>query len=196
MRQWQYRSYEEYVAAQIEANKRKVGQVWVRPETVAQIANYVPRTIEEILCHGTRNGAEQALFRKFFPLATQVLGTEISDNAEQFPDTIHWDFHHPRQAWIGRFDLVYSNALDHAYDPRLVLQRWCEQLKPGGRLFIEHCFTPETNLCNADDPLQIDQPELVGLFGMAGLRVFDTFGAFGASGALPCSSTVFVLERA
>ncbi len=196
MKVWAYASYAEYVAAQIEANKRKVQNVWVRPETVAKIAMYVPRTIEKIMCHGTRNAAEQKLFRKFFPLATVVLGTEISDNAAEFPDTVQHDFHEANPKWVGKFDLVYTNALDHAYSPLLALTTWREQLKPTGRLFIEYSFTPENNTSKASDPLELEQFELVALFDEVGLRVFDTFRASGMKGEPSCSSIVFVLERA
>lgn len=35
------------------------------------------------------------------------------------------------------FDLVYSNSLDHSFDPKLALTVWLEQLNPTGKLVIE-----------------------------------------------------------
>jgi len=189
-----YASYDDYVAAQTEANKRKLRNVWVRPETVLRIGTYAPFA-KWVLCHGTRNGAEQRMFKVQYPTA-YVIGTEISDTASQFPDTVQHDFQIQRPEWVGNFDVVYSNSLDHALAPVVALMTWRDQLAPKGRLFIEHCFTPETNVSSAADPLEISREELQQLFKDAGLWLGDTFPASGVNGADDCASTVFVLGRA
>jgi hypothetical protein len=192
---YKYEGYTEYVLAQTAANRRKIANVWVRPETIAQVAKNAPSLVHSILCHGTRNGAEQKLFKHHFPRAF-VIGTEISDNTDLFQYTIQHDFHEPRDVWNGLFDIVYSNSLDHSYDPLKALRTWRAQLMPTGRLFIEYCFTPETNIVNEVDSLQISFDELVGLFDDVGVEVLTTFKASGIKGAPSCASTVFVLERA
>ena len=76
-------------------------------------------TVEFGICHGTRRGKEQEWFRKY--LGCGVIGTEISDTVEQFPHTIEWDFHETKAEWINSADFIYSNSLDHSYDPKKCL---------------------------------------------------------------------------
>ena len=194
MKVWKYESYEEYVAAQTEANKRKLRNTWVRSETIDLIAGCVSEYVVAILCHGTRNGFEQALFRKKFPHAI-ISGTEISDTAKTFPMTAHHDFHDPLDTWHGCAQIVYSNSLDHAYDPRKALLTWRDQLAPHGRLFIEYSFTEQTNVSSAADPLEISREELEQLFEECGLVVHMTLESSGIKGDPSCASTVFVLGK-
>ena len=134
--------YEEYVRTQTEGNKRKITNVWADEKTIGFIADYITKSIPDArrgLCHGTRNGAEVQWFRE--QLGIDVTGTDISETAAQFPNTVQWDFHERNPEWIGAFDFVYTNSHDHAYDPQKAISAWVEQLAPGGALFIEH--TPE-----------------------------------------------------
>ena len=58
------------------------------------LSEYIRKNINIVkfgLCHGTRTGKEQEWFRKY--LSCDVVGTEISETATQFPFTIQWDFH-------------------------------------------------------------------------------------------------------
>ena len=131
--------YERYRAAQVEANKRKIDKVWVQPRNIKLLSDYLlQRGIKPSfgICHGTRRGLEQQWFSEH--LGCSVLGTDISDTAEQFPNTIQWDFHEVKPEWIGAADFIYSNAFDHAYDPAKCLEAWVSCLKPDGLLFIEH----------------------------------------------------------
>ena len=73
-----------------------------------------------VYCHGTRQGFEQKWFSK--NLECKVIGTEISDNANDYKNTIEWDFHNVKKEWIGSVDFIYSNALDHSYDPNKCLK--------------------------------------------------------------------------
>ena len=108
--------YERYRRVQIEGNHRKLGNIWVAEENIAYLADYLrPKNPRFGICHGTRRGKEQEWFRKY--LQCEVIGTEISDTALQFPDTIQWDFHEVKPEWIGAVDFIYSNSFDHSYDP-------------------------------------------------------------------------------
>ncbi len=190
-----YSSYDEYVAAQDEANKRKLSNVWIRAETVEKIKLNTPHGVAAILCHGTRNGAEQKMFAAQFP-AAHVLGTDIADTAYTFPNTVKHDFHDAKPEWLGKFDIVYSNALDHAVKPTVALRTWKAQLSPTGRMFIEHSFTDECNKSTASDPLEVSEAELRSMFKRAGLSLIGTFDASGVKGTAACASIVFILERA
>lgn len=135
MKQYAYESRDEYRRAQIAANHRKLRSVWALPDNIRHLAGLVG-TAEFGICHGTRNGAEQRWFAEC--LQCSVVGTEISDTADRFAATVQWDFHEPRAEWVGAADFVYSNSLDHAFDPQLAVHTWAEQLKAGGYLLIEH----------------------------------------------------------
>lgn len=131
--------YEAYREVQTRGNKRKLDSVWVREENIEFLAGYLKQHLENIgfgLCHGTRNGKEQVWFRKH--LDCEVLGTEISDTAGQFPHTIQWDFHETKPEWLEQTDFIYSNSLDHSYDPEKCLNAWADCLKPGGLCILEH----------------------------------------------------------
>jgi hypothetical protein len=166
--------------AQIEANKRKLQSVWVTEKTIDTIVGRHKRPVRSILCHGTRNGAEQSLFAKAYPEA-EIIGTEISDTAGQFPRTIQWDMHEPRPEWLNRFDIVYSNCIDHAICPEKAIATWLGQTTKGGRLYIEHANHPLNNVSNEQDPLEISDEEMEALIVQCGGEVDCTLDGFGAN---------------
>lgn len=131
--------YSSYKATQVEGNKRKIHNVWAKEENIKFISDYLREQIKDIefgLCHGTRRGLEQKWFKKY--LRCYVLGTEISDTAAQFEDTIEWDFHNVKDSWINSVDFIYSNSFDHSYDPESCINAWADCLKKGGIAVIEH----------------------------------------------------------
>ncbi len=131
--------YARYRRVQTEGNRRKIETVWVQRENIVFLAALIRERMPVPtfgLCHGTRRGLEQQWFGE--ELGCPVLGTEISDTATQFPDTIQWDFHEAKDEWLGAADFVYSNSFDHAHDPEKALGSWMRCLKPGGLCILEH----------------------------------------------------------
>jgi hypothetical protein len=131
--------YEGYRAVQIAGNKRKIMNVWVIERNIAFLADYIKKTMGAPkfgLCHGTRRGKEQEWFRKY--LGCEVIGTEIADTALDFPNTIQWDFHVVKPEWIDAVDFIYSNSLDHSYDPELCLNAWMSCIRENGICILEH----------------------------------------------------------
>jgi len=112
-----------------------------------------------IVCHGTRNGLEQRAFAGFFQC--EVIGTEISSTATQFPLTIQADFHEFRAEWDRKADIVYSNSLDHAYDPAKALQAWARSVKDGGVILLEKASDSDPRGVSDLDPFGIALPELL-----------------------------------
>jgi hypothetical protein len=148
--------YEQYRSVQIEGNVRKITNVFAKEENIRFLSNYIVSAIGQPrfgVCHGTRRGMEQIWFRKY--LNCEVFGTEISHTAAQFPDTIQWDFHQIKNEWIDKFDFIYSNALDHSYDPRACLRAWMSCVRPGGLCIIEHTFLHESLRRNELDPFGV-----------------------------------------
>lgn len=184
MKIYKYNNYDDYINAQILANKRKITKIWIKEETVKSIFNNYP-TANKILCHGTRNGKEQQFFINYFNNA-KVIGTEISDNASQYKNTVQHDFHEVCAEWIGTFDIVYSNSWDHSYDPKKSLMVWRDQLNHSGRLYLEQALDPTDNRSRESDPLEIYHDEILELFEQVGLKLIDTFNSSGGEDNHPC----------
>tara|TARA_B100000959_G_scaffold284150_1_gene354984 strand:+ start:565 stop:1200 length:636 start_codon:yes stop_codon:yes gene_type:complete len=138
-----YKDYEEYKSIQIKGNKAKLSYSWVDLSNLYKIAEYVLETNPEAsfgLCHGTRRGLEQERIKEEFLNRGKditVTGTEISDTAQQFKNTIQWDFHEVDPEWLGNVDFIYSNSLDHSYDPELCLDRWMSCINERGVCVLE-----------------------------------------------------------
>lgn len=180
---YKYRDYETYRAVQTEGNKAKLGRQFVKESHVQILARFLDETLGPVrfgLCHGTRRGAEQAWFTAHLTGHPEVIGTEISDTASQFPNTVQWDFHDVNPDWAGRADFVYSNSWDHAFDPVRAFGAWIGALRPGGLLLLDHTRdqTPETS--NALDPFGASLDRLQGMLATdfaaegAVLPVIDT----------------------
>lgn len=131
-------NYNSYVEAQTKANVRKLEcegpSIW----RLFNISDYIKKHIPNLtfgICHGTRRGSEQKDFKS--ALNIPVIGTEISHTAEQFPDTIQWDFHEAKEEWLNSVSFIFSNSLDHSYDPISCLDTWMRCISPGGKIFLQ-----------------------------------------------------------
>jgi hypothetical protein len=131
--------YEKYRKVQTEGNKQKLDLTWVIEENIKFLSSYLKESINPIsfgICHGTRRGNEQKWFRKY--LSCDVIGTEISDSAADFENTVQWDFHQANPDWAGNVDFIYSNSFDHSYDPESCMNTWIDSLRIGGLCILEH----------------------------------------------------------
>lgn len=140
MKLHKYQSINEYKKIQSKGNKAKLGATWVFEDTIKTLAAYVKSNMPGQvfgICHGTRRGNEQRWFLENLDNA-KVIGTEISDTATKFEHTIQWDFHEVKDEWIGNVDFIYSNSMDHSYDPKMCLDQWMKCIKKeSGVCFIE-----------------------------------------------------------
>ena len=99
-----YKNYDEYKKTQIYFNKLKIDKVWADRDTLKIISDFLKENIRlnniKGLCHGSRNGFEQNFFNNNIPGA-QVIGTDISETAKDFKDSIVHDFHDQnKKTWI------------------------------------------------------------------------------------------------
>lgn len=156
--------YDAYRKVQEAGNKRKLTSVFVLEDVIRGIADYATGTgkVNRVICHGTRNAAEQGFFKAAIP-GVDVLGTEISETASQFPDTIQWDFHETKDEWQDRFDILYSNSWDHSYDPIKLFKAWSFCVAPGGIMALEHTSRHEPGAVNALDPFGVTMDGLIDL---------------------------------
>lgn len=170
---YEYPDYETYCRVQQEGNIAKLKRQFVKRSHIDRLANYLlglGRPLGFGLCHGTRAGREQAWFAEALE-GCNVVGTEISETATQFANTVQWDFHNENSDWIGRADFVYSNSWDHAFAPRKAFSAWIDQLAPGGLLLLDYTKGQAPSAANALDPFGVDLPVLVKLLKqVAGAR--------------------------
>lgn len=163
--------YERYRRAQIEANHRKITSNWVHKPAIQFLSKYIlARTSLPLfgICHGTRQGNEQAWFREFLGPGADVIGTEIADTAHRFPHTIQHDFHELREEWRGAATFIYSNSWDHAYDPAKAFRAWSQSLRPDGMMILEHALGHNEESVSMSDPFGIAYDELCDFVNAVG----------------------------
>lgn len=168
--------YDEYRAVQIHHNKRKIDSVWADDRTLSTIAaDLEDRNLgAKGICHGARNGHEVQWFRE--ALGGDVIGTDISDTATRFPNMQVWDFQDENPDWAGAFDFVYSNSLDQAMEPGRALSAWAKQIRPGGRIYIEHTLDHSARNASEMDPFgahPMVMPYLFFTWGRGQYRLTD-----------------------
>lgn len=166
---WEYPDYDTYRRVQEQGNKQKLCAQYVQKGHIFFLAAYVLKAIDPVqfaLCHGVRRGKEQGWFRRKLRGA-EVIGTDISETAKDFPNTVQWDFHEPNPAWAGRADFVYSNSWDHSFDPSRALRVWAETLRPGGLLLLDHTRGHLPASASALDPFGATEEALQALVDSA-----------------------------
>ena len=107
------------------------------------------------LCHGSRNGFEQEFFNNNIK-NSKIIGTDISETASQFKNSIVWDFHNIKDSWLGNFDFIYTNSLDQSYDPKLALTTWLDQINNNGFIIIEHSDQHGVRSSGEMDPFGVE----------------------------------------
>jgi len=136
-----YRNYKEYKDTQIYFNKKKINKVWADEKTLNEIIIFLEKNINSNkikgICHGSRNGFEQNFFNNEIKNSS-IIGTDISETAINYQNSIVHDFHDEKVEWINNFDFVYTNSLDQSYDPKKALNVWLNQIKKDRYIIIEH----------------------------------------------------------
>ncbi|PWK60819.1 hypothetical protein [Roseicyclus mahoneyensis] len=190
--------YAQYRDVQITHNKRKLQNVWADDTTLSVIATDLKaRGLgANGICHGARNGYEVEWFRK--TLQGDVIGTDISETATDFPNMHVWDFQNENSDWAGKFDFVYTNSLDQAMEPQHALSAWTKQLAPNGRIYIEHTMAHAPQGAGEMDPFgahPMAMPYLIFTWGRGQYRLADIL-EIPAKQNNAQRAWVFVLERA
>jgi hypothetical protein len=163
--------YLRYRDAQIAANYAKLNAVWVCKPSIQFLSRYILNTVGKPslgLCHGTRRGLEQTWFREFLGGDVEVIGTEISDTADQFPHTVRHDFHERRPDWVNAASFVYSNSWNHAFDPAKAFSVWMESLRPGGVAILEHTIGQRPENVSEAGPFGIAFDDLIKFINIIG----------------------------
>jgi hypothetical protein len=75
--------------------------------------------------------------------------------------TVHADFHEPLAGWERKADILYSNSLDHAYNPAKALRAWAGSVRDGGVMVLEKASDSDPRGASDLDPFGITLPNLV-----------------------------------
>ena len=139
MDRYNYHNYDEYRDAQIMANKKKLDRNWSSEEEMKYLGDWLKknRSVRSGICHGSRNGKEAQWLAKH--TGGEIIAADISPTIKNFGG-IQWDFHQKNPDWVGKFDVVYCNSLDHAYDASQAIDAFLESLSDSGVLIIQ--WTP------------------------------------------------------
>ena len=156
---YKYKNYKDYKATQIYYNKKKINHIWADKINLKKICNFIKKNIIQNnikgICHGSRNGYEQEYFNKNISNAF-VIGTDISNTAKKFKNSVVWDFHKEKKRWINKFDFIYSNSLEQSYDPKKALTTWISQVKINGYIIIEHSDLHGVRASGKMDPFGVE----------------------------------------
>ncbi len=114
--------------------------------TIAKASDIIGQP-ESICCMGSRAGVETVVFKQSYP-AAEVTGVDITENIFKIPPQLDikyvlQDFNKLPDDWTDKYDLVFSNSLDHAFDPAATLAEW---RRVGKLLLLELSTHPPTNL--------------------------------------------------
>lgn len=140
MDQYNFKSYDEYRNAQIVANKKKLDRNWANETEMQYLADWLKKhrpTVKSGICHGSRNGKEAQWLAKH--TGGEIIAADVSPTIKDFGG-IQWDFHQKNPDWSGKFDVVYCNALDHAYDAKQAMEAFMDSLSNDGVLMLQ--WTP------------------------------------------------------
>jgi hypothetical protein len=142
-----YQDQKKYVQIQTKTNEFKRTRVFASEENIDLICSFIRKRFNDkpinLLCHGTRNGFEQKIFRKYLPVNSEVVGSELSSSAFDYADTVVWDFNILNPDWENKFDVLYSNSHDHSFNLRDTLQVWINSLNENGIIILEHSIAHE-----------------------------------------------------
>lgn len=137
---------ETYTFAQKCNSGAKCNNIYTTEENIEIISKYIINKINgrKAICHGVGLGYELTWFSMNLE-NLDIIGTDIAkDVIEKKSDymknkgiILNIDYNELLVEWIDAFDIIYTNSLNHTYDPQKTLDYWMSSLKDNGRCFIE-----------------------------------------------------------
>lgn len=152
-----YKDYKEYLKQQVVRAESKWGR---KPEFNDPFIKSLKNTFNKvnvgqpksICCMGVRDGTELFVLKELFPKA-EVIGVDITENiktikTENKVKVYLQDFNNLPNGWTDKFDLVFSNSLDHSFNPSNTIKEWHRatskyillELSTHSETNIEHVF--------------------------------------------------------
>jgi hypothetical protein len=166
-------TYAEYQQQQISRSTKKWQSVTYDMIELHKVIDECLPYIKDALsicCMGIRGGEynegnEMADFRHRPELRRAgIFGVDINPLVSKVHGrTFCHDFNRlPSKGWEDRFDVIYSNSLDHAYDVQDTLKGWHKALVPGGYLILGLSTSEEIGGSDVYQFEEADIPEICG----------------------------------
>lgn len=159
-------SYQDYIKQQLVRVDSKWGRKWHYDEIFKQQLHLTIDEVDKLIdpksicCMGCRSATEVFEFKERYPKA-QVYGVDITDKIKTIRTHLDVnislnDFNKLPEDWENKFDLVFSNSLDHAYVPEETMLEWWRVTQPKGHLLIEFSTTRPNKIEHELDIKEID----------------------------------------
>lgn len=173
MNLYKYSSYEEYIQQQKRGVyshptvANSINYEWIQKsdidfmhkEIITPYFNSISKDPKKGICHGAKLGKENLWFEQ--KTGIDFIGTDLIVPTNEEMKLINWDFHIFKEEWDKCFDIIYTNALDHAYDPEKALKNWIRSLNKEGICIIEHTYFHTE--CTSVDPFGATLDEYINL---------------------------------
>src|SRR6185436_3881009 len=169
MKRHENNDYEKYTAQQISRSDHKWGEMsfdrnWADFEKVTKEVGEITGELGKIICMGVRNGNEYFGFKKVDKFKkSEMWGVEINEKIKALtePNLYCMDFNKMPDEWVNKFDMVYSNSLDHAFDVKTTIMEWHKILKNQKFLYLQLSSSGHTSPA---DMYSFDPKDLSELF--------------------------------
>ena len=111
----------------------------------------------EMICYGTRNNNERDLWRNLFndnSFDANVYSLDIAPGSEA--DFVY-DFNKLPDDFENKWDIIFSNSIDHSIDATKTFYHWLKTLKHAGIAIVSFCLgtTAVTTDCSTFDRVSI-----------------------------------------
>ena len=170
-------NYEDYKHSQLSRASKKwtMNTFWGNLDFFQEVViklNHDTGVPKSICCMGIRNGNEYFAFKQTVGFKdTEIYGVDIHENVRAVgPNCFAYDFQHLPKEWEKKFDWVYSNSLDHAFDVKKTLKEWHRICK--GYLILSLASFGKTSLSDKND---FDLSDIDTLFDK---KLFEVLGFY------------------
>jgi hypothetical protein len=127
MKRYKLDDYELYKHVQIRRSDQKWGSLTFDKQEFINSTNRIMgylKDIKSICCLGIRDGNEFKISQELFK-GCEVYGVDINPKVKEVAgSTLCCDFNNLPPNWTDKFDFVYSNSLDHAFDIKKTILEW------------------------------------------------------------------------
>jgi SAM-dependent methyltransferase len=166
MKRYGITDYEDYKIGQVSRSSSKWGSVSFKSYEFATVMPRIDAVIgkewKSVVCMGIRNGNEYFSFKQLYPGKT-VYGVDINPRVVDVGDNCFaYDFNHLPRDWSNKFDVLYSNSIDHSFDIRKTLNQWYRVVKNGGYFILDLSLCQIVTRCDVYGFVESDVEELFG----------------------------------
>lgn len=152
MKRFEIKDYKNYLKYQLARTDKKSASFIEQPKRLGIFKKSLERVgknvvgVEKICCMGVKTGYECSEFKKIEPFRNNTVfidGVELSPIIKKYFKLqnnyikfYQYDFNKLPDNWIDKYDLIFSNSLDHCFDFVQTIDEWRRVLKQDKYLFL------------------------------------------------------------